>query len=867
MICVFIALSIYGQTRTVKLEKGRYAIKEILASIQTQHQVIIFYSDDVVLDNMHFQVDQANMPLTRLFAEMLRPYNLGVKNLNNSVFAVFSESSSFSETKDTIAGLVLDTLGGAVEFASIRLFDQNKRLIAIYNTDQNGTFFITDQLENDKNYHVQISALGFKRKEIHYRHPDTEVLRKISLSHDQIQLQAVEVNAKRRPFERIADRLIVQVEGSVLENGLSTLEILQRSPGIWIDPNGNIRLRGNQHVQVMINDLVQRMSSEQLAEYLRNLPSESISKIEIIPNPAAEYEASGTAGIIRIILRKNSLDGFRANLLARYLQQVHDPYYNVGTIMDFKKNRLFLTAVAGYLRNDEYIYASNDIRYADSSTYNSFTDRYRESKTYNGRLTAIYDVAKNQSLGFQAILSKNRTDQDFYTDNTHFLKQDTLFKQTYNNWLTKPSQFSSTLNYSWKRDSLGSSLKFLADYVRNQHQEENHYTLQNKESLVREQYINYSPSKTRIYSLQTDWMQYYKTSFNWLAGVKFIGTQRDNEVIRKNFLNTEWVTDPGLSNEFRYSENLIMGYVAFNYKKNKSSAKLGLRAEQTHVNARSLTSTERIQQDYLNLFPSVFLQHEVGNQHALFVNYAKRINRPSFKNLNPYTLQIDDFILLKGNADLKPEIAHRVETGIQLRNNMSIDIFFSYTEDKIFLFTETENNKTLVYQSRNFPYSMDFGTNMFIPWKLYTWWTGQTNAMWYRNVFQMKDTKLNQQTSEIGIAQFWKVKKWFDASLYLGYTSPRTAANTKYADQFYTSITLSKRIAKDKGKITLLFNDLFNTAREREWTSRNGAFVDFYQKRPTRTFGLSFSYLITKGKKLDDKKVEESTKEVKIRAN
>ncbi|MBE8719580.1 outer membrane beta-barrel protein [Sphingobacterium pedocola] len=639
-------LCCYGQQKSVRLTKGKFAIKEILELIQTQIGIIMFYSDEVVTDEMYYHSVGEEIDFRILLDQSLNETGLTYKNMGDKIIAIYPVNA-LQQPKAEISGRITDSTGIAVEFASLRLF-QGDRLISVSSTAQDGSFVLKEPLKPATTYTIQVSSMSHVPKTIRFVYPDEEQLNHIVLSVSQIRLEAVSVKALKNPFERVADRLIVNVEGSPLESGLSTLEILQRSPGLWVDPNGNIRIRGNQGVQVMINDIVQRMSADQLAEYLRNLPSESISKIEIIPNPAAEYEAAGTAGIIRIVLRKNGLDGFRANLMARYLQQVKDPYYNVGTIMDFKKSNLYLTGVIGYLRNDEYIIATNDVTYADNSTYHSLTDRFRESKSYNARLTAVYDIQDNQSLGFQALINKNNTDQNFYTDNTHFRANDTLYKQTSNNWLTDPTQFSSTLNYNWKRDSLGSSLKLLADFVSNNHREENNYILTDFNTGENQQYVNYSPNNTQIISVQSDWTQYYESGLNWLAGLKFITTERNNEVLRNNLIGNAWIKDEGLSNEFTYNERLFMGYAAINYKRNKSSVKAGLRTEYTDVNALSITSGERVPQNYLNFFPSVFLLHELGDsKNALFLNYAKRIRRPSFKDLNPYTLQIDDFILLQ----------------------------------------------------------------------------------------------------------------------------------------------------------------------------------------------------------------------------
>lgn len=858
----------FAQQNYIRLESGKIPLKTLLERVQQQTGIIIFYSDEVVKDHMSYTNTQAKIDLEILLQQALGSYQLAYKHTAAAVLAIFpANARSITLSKQAFLGQVHNSTGAALEFASIKLFE-GTRLLSVSSTDLNGSFRLDAVFRPETSYSLQISSIGYATQKLDFNYePQTSPLQ-IQLVSEQITLQSVTVKARKPPFERIADRLIVHVEGSILESGLNSLEILQRSPGLWVDPNGGIRIRGNQGVQVMINDVVQRMSSEMLAEYLRQLPAESISKIEIIPNPAAEYEAAGTGGIIRIVLLKNMLDGFRANILARYTQQGKDPYYNTGAIVDFRKSKFYVTAVAAITRNDEYIRATNAVRYADQTKYYSSTDRYRENRGYNSRVTAVYDIDDKQHIGFQTMLTGNRNDQYFYTDNTHFRLSDTLYKKTVNNWLTRPRQLSTTLNYALKRDSLGSSLKLIADYVANVHREENKYTLTELHTQEQERYINYSPSTTKIYSMQADWAQYYASDFNWLGGVKYIHTVRDNEVLRENWQADEWIKDPKLSNEFNYNEGLFMGYMAVNYKRNNSAIKLGLRAENTHVNAFSVTSQARVKQNYLNLFPSIYFSQKLTeSEHTFFVNYAKRLRRPSFRDLNPYTLQIDDFILLQGNADLKPEFAHRFELGTQLKQGTTAELFYTYTRDKIALFTEAIDNSILAYQSRNFHHSVDYGINIFTPWKLFAWWSGQANAAWYKTKFELDTENLSQQTWEATLSQQFKLMKRTEANLYLGYTSPRKIANTRYAQLFNSSLQITQRLMQDKARLSLQVNDLFNTFREKEWTVRRGTSLDFYQKRPTQTFGISFTYSISKGKKIDDKKIEQSNSEVQKRAN
>ncbi|WP_270087361.1 outer membrane beta-barrel family protein [Sphingobacterium sp. SYP-B4668] len=861
-------MAVQAQEKTIQLVKGRFPLKAIFNLVQQEQPITLFYSDDIVRDDMHYTVTKDRMSIESLLQEALPPLKLAYKKIADNMIIVHAQINDQRGKHDRLTGTIVDDYGHPVTFATIRLL-LGDQLLALSNTIEDGSYSIRKTLQQGTTYQIQINSLSHKSFSHTFQYPDTAAISRIVLQQQAKRLQTVHVTAQVPPFSRIADRLIVNVEGTMLESGLSTLEILQQSPGLWVDANGNIKIRGNQSVRVMINDILQRMSSEQLAEYLRSLPSENIKKIEIIPNPGAEYEAEGTGGIVRIILKKNINDGFKANLLARYLQQRRDPYLNTGAILDFKKNKFYITAVGAYLKDNRSIISNYDVSYPDQSNYLSSTDRTRYLDSYNSRITASYDITDNQNVSIQTLWIGNTIDQVFNTQNTHLLSNQTLRKQTANNWDTRQNMLNSTLNYNISLDSVGTSVKVIADYLSNKHRESNDYTMRSVDTDETERYINLSPSLTEIYSLQSDFTRYYSsTPFNWIAGAKFVGTNRYNEVLRNNNIDGQWIKDPRLSNEFQYRENLFMAYGAINYKRYKTSVKIGLRAEQTYINALSITNGDRINQSYISLFPSIYLLQEVGaKKHSLYLNYAKRLRRPSFKDLNPYTLQIDDFILLEGNAGLTPEYIHKLETGFSLKNGLTADVYFAYTKDKIALFMESINNKTLAYQSHNFNSSIDYGASLFIPWNVKKWWSIQSSLAWYRTRFEYDNVDLSQQIVQANLSQTFKFKDIMDASIYLDYISPTYLANTKYADQFYSSLRISKSLLSKKAKITLMLNDIFNTAREHEITAHQGTTAYFYQKRPTQTFGMSISYSISKGKKFENKKIEQSNTDEKNRTN
>src|SRR5690606_3091791 len=259
----------------------------------------------------------------------------------------------------------------------------------------------------------------------------------------------VQVLAKRPTIERRADRFIV--EGSALEIGSNGWEILQKSPGLLVDPNGNISLRG-QSVMVMVNDVMQRMSAAAWAECRSTLRSADNAKIEILPNPAAEFEAEGSGGIVHIVLKQGRDEGFTGTLNTQYRQQVDRPAYGMGGTFNYKIRNLYVFGTGGYGKDRSSYIATNDIRYPDQHAYSSFTDRENNNQQAMLRLGAIYEFSVNQSVGLQTNLNRGKLLQRFDTDIALIDPQHVTEGLATSDWTRTPGLNSATLNYSWKTD-------------------------------------------------------------------------------------------------------------------------------------------------------------------------------------------------------------------------------------------------------------------------------------------------------------------------------------------------------------------------------------------------------------------------------
>jgi outer membrane receptor protein involved in Fe transport len=770
-----------------------------------------------------------------------------------------------SKDRATLKGRVVDFRGNSIPFASVALLDGDSLIIGAISNEA-GKYQLSRDFLSQGQYRLQVSSLGYQSVLITFHYPDTAAITRIVLNEEQNMLKAVSVSGKRPLIERRTDRYVVNVEGGILASGNNGLEVLQKSPGIWVSGEGSIKIRGNQSVMVMINDVMQRMSEVDLAEYLRTLRSEDIAKIEIIASPPSEFEAAGSGGIVHIILKKNRKDGLVGSLFGQYRQQVDRPAYSAGSSMNYKIKNLYLTgSISGGKDESDYL-ATNRIRYPDADEYSSITNRYNNNGRMMYRAGATYDLGARQSLGVQFIQNASRINQYFNTD-IALKGQQSMSGTARSEWFRRPSSNNTTINYSLKTDSLGSGLKIIADYIHSTKSEFNNfissYSLQQNNS----NYRNSTPNVTDLYSLQTDFTRVLNLRTSFQTGLKFVATQRDNEVLNEHYIGGTWQLNDKLSNRFIYKEFLSMAYASLEKHMGKVDVKAGLRAEHTRMDGNTVTSNEQFHRDYFSLFPSLFITRKIDEQkgNSVYFSYSRRIQRPSFSELNPYRLQFDDYLTQLGNPDLMPEYTHKLELGAIFWKNFSADIYYSRTDDKIAQLANPVEDKIIEYQTRNFNSSDEYGFSMNAPVSINEWWRTNSSLAIYNLRYALDDYRIKQTTMYVRSQHEFSVKTLADFDLSVDYRSPYVSANTHVAYQFATDAGISRRFVNRSLLLRINVTDIFNTARERDYTIYEGTRIDFYQKRPTRTFSLSLSYNFSSGKKFGNKQIEQSANEEKGR--
>ncbi|MGV3705518.1 MAG: outer membrane beta-barrel protein [Arcticibacter sp.] len=801
-----------------------------------------------------------------LIVSLLLFANLALHGQERSKVKTSSQAAGSDPGKGTrLRGRTVDSAGKHVPFVSLALF-RDDILLTGSMSDEAGVYQLAYPFAVNQKYRLTASSLGYRPLSFVFTYPDTTLTGSLTLTEEQNMLKTVSVRSQRPLIERRTDRYVVNVEGSLLESGNNGLEVLQKSPGVWVGSDGSIKIKGNQSVAVMINDVVQRMSESDLAEYLRTLKSEDISRIEIISSPPSEFEAAGSGGIIHIVLKKSRKDGMVGTLFGQYRQQEERPAYTAGSALNYKIKNLYLSGTISAGKDESDYVAITGIEYPDKDQYSSLTRRYNNNGRLMYRAGASYDLGARQSLGAQFMHNASRLDQYFDTDIV-LRGAEAMTGIARSEWFRRPSFNSLTLNYSLQMDSLGSGLKIIGDYLNSTKTELNNFQSSYSLSQRNSHFRNNTPNVTDLYSIQSDLTQVLNKTTSLKAGIKIVGTKRDNEVINENYAEGKWQLNDRLSNQFVYKELLSMAYTSMEKRLGKLDVKVGLRAEFTKMDGNTVTTGEQFDRNYFSVFPSVFVVRRLNERKAssVYMSYSKRIQRPSFADLNPYRLQFDDYLTQLGNPDLMPEYTHKLELGSVFWKSFSADVYYSSTSDKIAQLARPMQDKVIEYQTMNFNSSKEYGLSLNAPVSLVRWWKTNTSIALYNLRYALNEYNIRQTTFYARTQHEFSIKNLGDVDLSVDYRSPYVNANTYVAYQFATDAGISRRFLDRSMLLRFNVADILNTAREKNYTLYEGTRIDFYQKRPTRTFSISLSYNFSSGKKFSNKQIEQSVNEEKNR--
>jgi hypothetical protein len=678
------------------------------------------------------------------------------------------------------------------------------------------------------------------------------------------QMKEVIVSGKKPFIQKLNDRIVVNVESSILGAGSSAMDILERAPGVTIDQNDVPALRGRQGVIIMVDGKPTPMTGADLATYLRGLPSAAIERIDIITNPSAKYDAAGNSGIIDIRMKKDQRMGMNGSLTAGYGQGIY-PKANAGITFNYrsKKINVFGNYNYSYRKNLNHlildrrffeagVYSGGDLKNNYARTpFKSHTPRigvdfFPDEKTIigivvNGNLNNFQRRTNNNS---DVINGSNQVASRFQA----FAKSDDHLNNAIAN-----------LNLKHKFDTTGREITADLDYgiyksnslTRNA---TSYYKLD--QSALQPDYIldGDQQGELTLKTAKIDYTQPFKNRAKLEAGVKTSFVSSDNDAKFYDVSDGNPKNDVNKTNRFYYEENNNAAYVNVSRDFKKFNVQVGLRSEQTNIKTKQAIGNVSWDSSYLQFFPSAFFNYQLTKDQTAGVSVSRRIDRPGYSQLNPFLFLIDVTTFATGNPGLLPQLTWSYELSYNIK---SYNFSLSYSSTKnvqniaiakfrdVFPNIPSDENVT-VQIPINLSSSDYFGLTVSAPLNITKWWNMLNNANFFYIHFNgdLGGTSLNngKPAFDVRSNNTFTFSKGWAAELIASYNSTSRDGFMIFDPRWGISAGIQKSVLSNKGTIRINMTDIFWTNLPKAVITYDNYVEKWKAYRETRVANLSFSY-------------------------
>lgn len=775
-----------------------------------------------------------------------------------AILALALTSTGFAQSGITVSGIVKDNAGKGLQAVSVSLLQsKDSSLVKADITDADGKYQISSTRTGK--FLLSYNLIGYEVKyseSFDLQDGQSHQVPVASLTAAAQKLQDVTVVSRKPLIEIKADKTVFNVESSINATGSNALELLQKSPGIQVDNNDNISMKGKTGVKIYIDGKPTQMNSKDLAAYLKGINSNDVEAIEMISNPSAKYDASGNAGIINIRLKKNRKFGTNGSVSAGFTQGI-TPKGNGSVNLNYRDKYVNLfsnvSGNIGRYENDLSLY-----RIQRDSIYDQHSINANYHKNLNLKAGADYFINSKSTLGALVTSSfgnsewtNNSITGVYYQPNNQFVKS----LKAANSIPGSRRNINANLNYRYA-DTSGLEINIDADYglfrgVGRSYQP-NNYLDQNGALLYQVINRNYTPTDIDIYTSKID-VEQNKWKGKLGYGAKFSYVKTTNTFDFFNDVNGAPVKQLSRSNSFAYTENVNAAYINYQRKFNdKWSIQTGLRAEQTNSKG-DLTRADGIIQDdntvkrnYINLFPSAAITWTVNQKNTLNLTYSRRIDRPSYQDLNPFENKLDELTYEKGNAFLRPQYTNNIELTHTFKSAINTTVGYSYVKDYATQITDTAGNATFL-QQQNLATQQIISFSIGSPLPIAKWWNGYANVWYNYQIFNGKvgskevHTEIPlygaymQQTFTLGKDWSAELSGWFSGPSIWG-------ATWKTKSQGGIDIGFQKQLMQKKATIKVTATDIFHTNPWRSLSDFGGLYIKGRGAWESQTVRVNFTY-------------------------
>jgi outer membrane receptor protein involved in Fe transport len=758
-----------------------------------------------------------------------------------------------------VLGSVRDAeTGEAISGATVAIW-RNGSLVTGAVTDARGAFRI-EQLR-PATYRVVVSFLGYAEAEFAEvalaREAPVVDLGVVRLAPDMAQLEAIEVAGEREMVEIRADRTVYNVRDEPVAETGSATDVLEQLPSVEVDIDGNVSLRGNQNVAILLNGRAVPVSGPFLASFLRQLPANSIERIEVIPNPSARYNPEGMGGIINIVTRQDTDLGLSGGVT---IGGGTTGRYSAGANVAYQAGRLSAAASYGLRRDvrtsEGFTFRENryldrlgadqpEARFLDQT---SFNERTGASHLLNGNVD--YRFGQSTTLGLTGLLSIRDGVTEAANDYLFFRPDQSVVRHYLRGTEGSSDGLTGDLALTLRHVFEAGTHELSAEARVNRSTNDDHEVFR-RQDLVDASgeapgeptfEVNTLERRASDATLQVDYNRPLPVGLALETGYR--GTFRG--------LDNTFTAEPRtqLSNAFTFDETVHAAYGLLTRSFGALETKAGARVEAASTAFTLANTGETFENDYLSVFPSAFLLYRLSQTRQLRASYGLRVDRPRTRVLNPFTTFEDPLNIRRGNPYLLPEYTHSVEAGyaqFTTWGSLQLTPYYRHTRNAIgqhkTVDTETGVSTTTF---ENFATRDSYGAEVVLTARPAEWLSGFVSFNGYRAVTDAGNLDASLGTDALG----WNARGNLQLQLPYGlalqgfgmYRSPRAVPNGRISSFTMTNLSLRKRLLDDRGTLTLQVRDVFDTMGFSFMLDD----ADFYQlaerKPDSRVVSLAFTY-------------------------
>ncbi len=585
------------------------------------------------------------------------------------------------QAQRAIEGHISDKDRHSVSYALVTLHHADSTVAESAMTDSSGFYHIN--VPALKNMLLKISATGYADQWSLLRDtPDSLSIVDVTLSDNTSRnLHGVMVTGSKPLIERRVDRTVFNVESSAVAAGGDALDALKVAPGVRVNEN-NISIAGKSTVSVMINDKLLQVSGDELANVLKSIPADNVSRIEIITTPPAKYDAAGNSGLINIVTKKQLKNGLNGTAALSYIQRFSRAG-GFNSNLNYRHNKINIYGFANAYRANQMPQQNITTYYPDQrwEQHNDATSKNVFNRTQIG---VDYNLNQNSTIGVLYTLGNGGnqySEDELITSNAYNLRTGGIdsFITTAAHTQDRGLRNVGNINYQWKADTGGRKVNVDLDYFNRRGKA---YRNLNTNNFFTDSLPTGVTDITRTSGVQQIDIRSGKIDVEWplaFARLTFGGkasfTHNTSNNLFEYFRDTTYHVDEGKTNSFDYHENTEALYLSAAKTLGKWELQLGLRGEYTQTKSYSVALSEAARNEYLKLFPTVYLQYNQDDGHAWNLNYSKRINRPDFWDMNPFRNYFTATSYSQGNPFLQPSFSNNLELTYSLHSKYSFTVF------------------------------------------------------------------------------------------------------------------------------------------------------------------------------------------------